>query len=234
MSDATDINNNIDGLIYAVDSSKWNHLINTTISSNLNVIQTAIIEDGSLIKQNTTDANKYIYYDYVRFMTYHITGIFTGIIFDNEIELRNDVISLDEDFHTSIIDALHKPEAGAGVVGGKIGDLMTNGSPGDAEGKSYGSINTHVNNISKNIMLTLFNGTSSQQQRIHTVFENYNYSDASCGECCNDSNADLWQQIPLIFGDKITFTITISPKSTNPLGHNSIPNKTYTINLLLI
>jgi VCBS repeat-containing protein len=223
MHDSDESSDNIDGLLYAVDSSKWNRMINTSISSNLNITQTAVIEDNSLIKKNTKDVNKYIYYDYVRFLTYNVTGTFSGIMFDNEMELRDNVKNLDVLFHSHIIQTLHHVSAGAGVAGGKIGDIMTNGAPGDAEGKSYGSFNTHTHNIAKNIMLTLLNGTPVQQQRIQTLFSSY-----------SASTNDMWRSIPLIQNDVITFSVLIAPKTSNPLGLSIIPNKTYVINLILI
>jgi VCBS repeat-containing protein len=223
MAGVTTQNTDEDGLIYAVDSSKWNQLINTAVSSNINIIKNAKIEDSSLIKTNTLSINKYIFYDYVRFLTYNVTGGFTGVIFSNELALRESVKNIDYSFHENIINCLHKPGAGAGVLGGKLGDVMVNGAPGNELGQSYGVFESNSVNISKMVMLSLLNGSPLQQQRVFDAFNNSS----------NLSN-DQWRSLPLVVGDNIKFTITIRPKTTSPLGLSIVPNKTYTINLRMV
>jgi VCBS repeat-containing protein len=213
--------NNTEGLIYAVDLSKWNRIPNTNTHSKLNIITQAVIEDTSLIIQTNLSDNKHIYFDYVRYMSKIIIGNNnTGLPFENEMQLRNDIKGLDNIIYQHIINILNSEDAGAGIIGGKLGDTMNNGAVGDQNGKSFGSYSESRNNLSREVLRTLLNGNRFQQQRIHKTLENY-----------NESNKDEWIDIPIITGDIIKFTIKLVPMTRVPLGINSIPDKLYNVHI---
>tara|TARA_A100001015_G_scaffold317553_1_gene434846 strand:+ start:1528 stop:2469 length:942 start_codon:yes stop_codon:yes gene_type:complete len=222
--DATDLR--IDDVKYAVDPVRWHaaygdrtsRATNAPLDLSLANVQTASRVGGT----SFPDLSCSLPTDMARHIAFKVTGGLAGTdIFSNE-ELMTENVS---DTSFTLNREIRKILDNSGNVGyGQYGLSGPDASSIYAEFRDVVSIGHE--NLSREALLTFLNNPHNSHEGVKRIMAEMS------GRTNDDSN--VWMQVPLKAGDTMSFKVTYKPKSSIPLGNNSITDRSYQINVHLV
>lgn len=196
------------------ESTGTNGLLKDISYSNADVIT------HSIIPSTTEYENKTIEYDYVRHLSKEITGGYAAVdIFSNEEALRNEVRSSDttirSNFDSKLLD----------TNGFTIRDISLTDI-------SYAGVTTSIYKTLKNLFNLNLNTTDSTRLQNQTQI----LSDITSATVINSDTNRPYKIVPLKFSqnDRVVLKVNYKQSNTNPIGTNTISDRSYKILLKLV